>query len=250
MHSAASALRLALLAAAIALSAAVWAQAAPAGVPARAQVQAAVDRVSRDPDLPQKVKESRLRLKARTPEPAKPDDGDFKWLREFVRWLTEAGRLLVWLAGAAAAAIVLVSLRRWARARAAAAGFQAGALPSHVQSLDIRPESLPAEIGTAAAALWERGDHRAALSLLYRGALSRLVHEHGVPIRAASTEGECVTLAARRLEPAGSEFFARLVQAWQVAVYGARPPATGQALALCRDFDACLPPRRRPEAAA
>jgi hypothetical protein len=251
LRSAASALRHALLAAALAVPAAVWAQAvAPAGPPTRAQVQAAVERVSHDPDLPQKVKETKLRLKPRTPEPAKPGEGDFKWLREFVRWLTEAGRLLVWLAGAAAVAAVLVSLRRWARARAAAAAFQANALPSHVQSLDIRPESLPAQIGEAAAALWQRGDYRAALSLLYRGALSRLVHEHGVPIRAASTEGECVTLAGRRLEPASGEFFARLVQAWQVAVYGARLPAAEQALALCRDFDTCLPARPRPEPAA
>jgi hypothetical protein len=143
-----------------------------------------------------------------------------------------------------------LGLRCLPRPPSAAAAFQANALPSHVQSLDIRPESLPVQIGEAAAALWQRGDYRAALSLLYRGALSRLVHEHGVPIRAASTEGECVALAGRRLAPASGEFFARLVQAWQVAVYGARLPVAEQALALCRDFDTCLPARPRPEPAA
>jgi len=75
------------------------------------------------------------------------------------------------------------------------------------------------------------------LSLLYRGALSRLVHQHAVPIRAASTEGECVALAAARLAPERSAFFGRLVSAWQLAVYGARLPESSSVLALCADFD-------------
>jgi len=236
----------ALLALALVLPAAAAQDAGTGEAPTRAQVQAAIERVSRDPDLPRKVKETKLRLKPKTADPAKPDS-NFKWLAAFFRWMSEAGRLLVWLAGAAALAVLLVGLRRWARARTATAAFQANALPSHVQSLDIRPESLPTRIGEAAAALWQRGEFRAALSLLYRGALSRLVHDHEVPIRVASTEGECVALANRRLDTAGGDFFARLVQAWQVAVYGARLPATEQALALCREFDIHLPARPRPE---
>ena len=47
--------------------------------------------------------------------------------------------------------------------------------PTHVRDLDIRPETLPADIGAAARQLWERGEQRAALALLYRGMLSRLV---------------------------------------------------------------------------
>ena len=94
--------------------------------------------------------------------------------------------------------------------------------------------------------LWQRGQARAALSLLYRGALSRLVHGHGVPVRAASTEGECVQLAARHLAAPGSAFFARLVGLWQAAVYGARLPDEASVLALCAEFDARLPRRSTP----
>jgi hypothetical protein len=114
-------------------------------------------------------------------------------------------------------------------------------LPSHVGSLDIRPESLPDDIGNAAAGLWQRGQQRAALSLLYRGALSRLVHAHGVPVRAASTEGECVALASTRLAPEAQAFFVRLVDAWQLAAYGGRLPGTAQVLAICGEFDLHLP---------
>jgi hypothetical protein len=174
--------------------------------------------------------------------------GWFGWLR----WLGRAGnaiarsaRVLVWLLGAALAVWVLFQLRRWARWRSAPLVRQPAALPSHVGKLDIQPESLPENIGAAAAALWRRGQYeqqRAALSLLYRGALSRLVHgQAAVPIRATSTEGDCLALARPRLPEGAYDFFAGLVQVWQLAAYGARLPETAQVLALCDGFAPNLP---------
>jgi hypothetical protein len=224
------------------------ATAVSASQPSRQEVQAAAARVAQDPDLASKIKKMTLRLKQGDDEPEKPDPNPrWKWLLELLKWMSETGRLLVWLAGALALALLLVGLRRWMRARADARAPDLGVLPSHVQSLDIRPESLPDDVGQAAAALWQRGEHRAALSLLYRGALSRLVHDHAVPIRAAATEGECLALATRALDAGRGDFFARLVRAWQLAVYGARLPADADVLALCRDFDSHL---RRAEVAS
>jgi hypothetical protein len=208
--------------------------------PSRQEVQAATSRVAQDPDLAVKAKEKTLRFK-RSDEPRKPDASPgLKWLTDLMQWISETARLLVWAGGAVVVALLLVGVRRWMRARAEARLPALGALPSHVQSLDIRPESLPQDVGAAAAALWQRGEHRAALSLLYRGALSRLVHDHAVPIRAATTEGECLALAQRTLDPRRGDFFARLVRAWQLAVYGARLPQDAEALALCREFDVHL----------
>ncbi|WP_374593966.1 DUF4129 domain-containing protein, partial [Aquabacterium sp.] len=110
-------------------------------------------------------------------------------------------------------------------------------LPSHVRELDIRPQSLPERVGEAAQCLWLQGAHREALSLLYRGMLSRLVHDHAVPIRAASTEGECVQLARGHVDARCGEFVSELVQAWQLAVYGARLPEAATVLALCEHFE-------------
>jgi hypothetical protein len=112
-----------------------------------------------------------------------------------------------------------------------------------VRDLDIRPQSLPDDVPAAVRALWQRGESRAALSLLYRGALSRLVHDHGVPVRAASTEGECATLASRHLDAERGAFVARLIGLWQVAVYGARLPEGAAVLAVCDEFNARLPRR-------
>jgi len=211
----------------------------PASAPTREQVNTEVEKLRADPDLSGVHKQKTLRFKSdksdkkKKAEPSSLPD----WLRNFARWMTEAGRAVVWALAALAVALFIVSLRHWIRVRAGAVKGPHAALPSHVRDLDIRPESLPDQIGAAAAALWQRGEHRAALSLLYRGALSRLVHQHALPIRAASTEGECMALAAARLAPERSAFFGRLVNAWQLAVYGARLPESSSVLALCADFD-------------
>jgi len=210
----------------------------PASTPTREQVNAEVEKLRADPDLSGVHKQKTLRFKKDEDKKKKAEPSSLPdWLRGFARWMTEAGRAVVWVLGGLAVALFIVGLRHWIRVRAGAVKGPHAALPSHVRDLDIRPESLPDQIGTAAAALWQLGEHRAALSLLYRGALSRLVHQHAVPIRAASTEGECVALAAARLAPERSAFFGRLVSAWQLAVYGARLPESSSVLALCADFD-------------
>ena len=116
-----------------------------------------------------------------------------------------------------------------------------------MRDLDIRPESLPDDVGGAGRALWERGEHRAALALLYRGLLSRLVHVYAVPIRASSTEGDCLALAAPHLRGPAAGYAARLVGTWQGAVYGAEAPAEPAVQALCTEFGTVLD---RPAAAA
>jgi len=209
----------------------------------RQQVQSAADRVRTDPNLPGSKSEKTLRLKdqSKKPEDKKKKDSDgFTWLKDFVTKVVEAARLLVWALGALALAWLVIRIRRWAQVRAGGGRHRMAPLPSHIGSLDIRPESLPDDVGSEVASLWQRGQRRPALSLLYRGALSRLVHLHAVPIRNASTEGECVALSEGRLAPPSLVFFARLVAAWQLAAYGGRLPPTAGVLALCAEFDAQL----------
>lgn len=212
----------------------------------RAQVQSAADRVRADPDLPGTHVVKSLRFKARDaerpPEAAAADGADGgSWFEDFFSAVSGGARVVVWGLGALALAWVALRLRRWIGMHAGAGRLHRDALPSHVGTLDIRPQSLPDDIGAAAASLWQRGHQRAALSLLYRGALSRLVHAQHVPIRVASTEGDCIALAEHHLSPASQAFFMRLVSAWQLAAYGGRLPVTAGMLALCNDFERQLP---------
>ncbi len=235
----------------IALVACTVAVGQPSGVaPTRAHVASAVAQLKNDPNLETTRPEKTLKFKSSTEEKPQPKRESTPWLVDLIQWLAESARLLMWGLGAVLVALLLVGIRRWIQVRGASATPRLARLPSHVQSLDIRPESLPEAIGAAAAALWQQGRQVAALSLLYRGLLSRLVHVHAVPIRAASTEDECVSLARSRLTGAPAAFVAQLVGTWQTAVYGARLPASDQVLALCRDFDLHLRVGATPESLA
>jgi Domain of unknown function (DUF4129) len=209
--------------------------------PTPQQVREATEAVYNDPDLHGLKADRELRFKDRE-QPKEPEAAaDMRWLRDLVRWFSQAGRWLMWLGMAALVALLIVYLRRWIAVRGDALAGRALTLPSHVRDLDIRPQSLPDDLPAAVRALWQRGESRAALSLLYRGALSRLVHDHAVPVRAASTEGECATLAARHLDAERGAFVARLIGLWQLAVYGARLPDGSAVMAVCDEFNARLP---------
>ena len=227
---------LALLFAAGAAQADVPAPAASAAVSVE-QVRDVVAEMRGDPAFSNRRTERRLRWiddGASAPPPGKAP----AWLLELARWLSEGGRGLAWLLGAIAVAVLLVFAWRWARVKADDVRARAALRPSHVNDLDIRPESLPDDIAAAARALLQRGESRAALSLLYRGALSRLVHDHGIAIGAASTEGECLQLAQRALPADAGAYFEQLVRAWQTEVYAGRSAGAAALDALCAQFDA------------
>jgi hypothetical protein len=163
-----------------------------------------------------------------------------EWLIQLTAWLAQSARVLVWTAVALAVALLGIYLLSLVRARSPATRPSHAATPTHVQDLDIRPESLPDNIGAAARSLWDGGEHRAALSLLYRGLLSRLVHVHNVPIRDSSTEGDCLQLAANRLKDAQRGYVSRLIGIWQHAVYGGQQPDTAALHTLCDEFSPAL----------
>jgi hypothetical protein len=140
------------------------------------------------------------------------------------------------------AAMLAVYISRVVRRRVGKGRSERFYAPTHVQDLDIRPESLPDDIGSAARALWDRGERRAALALLYRGLLSRLAHVHQVPIRDSTTEGTCLVLAATHLSEERHEYASRLVRIWQRSVYGGHEADTTAVYALCTGFRAALDP--------
>lgn len=232
---------LAMAAMCVALGAAAPAEPVAAPALSASAVRAAASAVEADPLLPGREKTKVLRSKRKSDDDKQPDKdkADTNWWEDLVGNLSAGLRVAMWLVGAGLLVWVLLRLRDWLQGQSGA-GTLAALPPTHVGSLDIRPESLPDDIGAAARALWQRGEQRAALSLLYRGALSRLVHGHGVPIRAASTERECLALAAQRLAPAPQAFLAQLVAGWQAVAYARRELPAQELEALCQGFDAQL----------
>ncbi len=139
------------------------------------------------------------------------------------RFFAEISQALAWIAVGLGVIAALVLARRHLLPLLARPP-DAYRPPDALFGLALAPESLPDDVAGAAARLATEGRFRDALSLLYRGALSVLVHRDHVPLAEGDTEGDCVR-AARRARPArGADYFGRLVAAWQRAAYAGRLP--------------------------
>lgn len=181
-------------------------------------------------------------LRFKQDKEAKPKEtqktGSSDWLKDFAGWLNRIGRAGIWtLCALLAAMFVVVAVRMRREAAQEAPLDLPGHTPQRVRQYDIRPQSLPDNVGAAAWTQWQQGDLRAALVLLYRGALSRLVHRHGLPIRGSSTEGDCMALAQRHVATATSDYFARVTSARLLGSYAGRWPESDEVRELCRLFD-------------
>jgi hypothetical protein len=109
---------------------------------------------------------------------------------------------------------------------------------TEIGGLDIRAESLPADIAASVRALWARGERRAALALLYRATLSRLVTEDGLALSRGDTEGDCLRQAnaarqAGRLDQGRLEVAVTATALWLSAAYADRWPDEAALLAAC-----------------
>jgi hypothetical protein len=231
-----------------ALVAAMLTSVAPAeparAAPTQAEIDRAVEKVKADPALATETTARRLVWNNVDHEPRKPTRWPrwLNWFGDLFGWLAQISSMLVWLLLAALAALLVIVIARLFASQRLPARGKSFIAPTHVQDLDIRPESLPPDIGAAARELWNRGEQRAALALLYRGLLSRLAHVYEVPIRDSSTEGDCLTLAARKLDTRRTEYATRLVRTWQRAIYGGLTIDAAEIHELCAGFAAHLDP--------
>jgi hypothetical protein len=220
-----------------------WIESAPARAeqPGQAEISSALETVKTDPNLATLRTIRILRWKGSS-TPRRP--GTFAWLAWIVdlfRWFDQSARFLVWaavvmLGGLLVAYIIRIMRNRGERMQ----GEESFVAPSRVHDLDIRPESLPKDIGAAARLLWDRSERRAALALLYRGMLSRLAHVHKIPIRDSSTERDCLALAAGYLSVARADYASGLVREWQRVVYGSEDIQTPTVYGLCDGFAPAL----------
>jgi hypothetical protein len=142
---------------------------------------------------------------------------------------------LMWTAIAILVAIAFYVLRKFIpEPRAREAGDYVP--PANLFGLNVSPESLPEDIGAAASVLVREGRLREALSLLYRGALSVLIHRHRVIVRAGDTEGDCERAAQAGLPREASGYFSRLLAIWRQAAYAGSETESQTVDELCRDW--------------
>jgi hypothetical protein len=233
MSGAASRAAAAMLAIGLALGIALAATPAPVAAQEKS-AREEIREVLKAPEFQQYKEGKRWRYRDE-PKPGKDDGLDLSFLERIAAFLSQISQGILWVLAGIAVIGLLLLLRRWipALAEARAAPYRP---PDALFGLALAPESLPADVPGSAAALIDAGRLREALSLLYRGALSVLVHRDHVPLAEGHTEGDCVRAAAKVLPATGAEYFQRLVAAWSGAAYSGRLPDAGWAAALCREW--------------
>jgi hypothetical protein len=159
------------------------------------------------------------------------------WLATIGQVLAHVAELLLWLA--LAALLLLLYLKRHlllAAWRGQSRPSSGKSPPQILFGLDVTPDSLPDDVPATAWRHWQAGNLREALSLLYRGTLAKLVHDHAMQIAEGATEGELLRDCRARLEPGPFELLVRLTNAWQQLAYAHRPPAAAEVEVLCREW--------------
>lgn len=212
------------------------------------QVRAQVQEVLASEDFQQTHQQKVLRFKTREEQPAKDAPVSFAWLRQLGAAIAYAmsaiaaiGEVILWAVVLGAALYLAIKYRslvhsfaRWQRPRRQ---FQ----PETVMGMDVRPESLPRDVSASAEQLWQQQQARAALALLYRASLAMLL-QRGLPLRAGSTENECLQLARGQTGESAlpaplADYFVQLTRSWQQLAYAHCAPQEAEALQLCRQWN-------------
>ncbi|SEA14122.1 DUF4129 domain-containing protein [Microbulbifer marinus] len=127
------------------------------------------------------------------------------------------------------------------------------AAPDTLFGLDVRQSSLPQDVCAEVLCLWQSGDQRASLGLLYRATLSHLIESYQFAFGDHLTESECAQLvrlrqrqpeasprqasepqqAPRPVSAGLSDFVQQLTASWQQLAYAHRAPATARVQSLC-----------------
>jgi hypothetical protein len=105
-----------------------------------------------------------------------------------------------------------------------------------VLGMAVTPESLPADLPNTVWDWWQQGRHQAALGLLYRGTISRVIEQSRVGIEEADTEGDCLQRVRQAGEVAFPQYFDAVTQVWLRLAYAGLVPQDEAVAALCRDW--------------
>ena len=156
------------------------------------------------------------------------------FLRALSLLLGKGAGILLWTAALLLVAVALYYLIKF-RPEPRLRNAPAYRPPDALFGFDLAPESLPDDVAGAAKELARAGRLREALSLLYRGALSTLLHRHHLAFDPGDTEGDCTLTVGIKL-PASADYFSRLVGAWQTLAYAARSPDANSVERLCDEW--------------
>lgn len=191
-------------------------------------------------------------------DPAKPATAQKpgeapQWLKTLLGWLdgqhfnvlAKVIEVLLWGAVIAAIGWLIWRYREYLQAfvsrRPRLPAKPKRAVPQQAFGLDLNRDTLPGDIAGSAEQLWQ-SQPRAALGLLYRGLLSRLLHDYDLNLKPADTELQVLMHVEQLQRPELLAFSRRLTTHWQNMAYGHRVPPAPSQQELCDGWRALFGP--------
>ena len=202
---------------------------APEAAYAQKNPKKEIAEVLKAPEFPHERDTMRWQPRQREASPRHTDSTP--WLN-FGGALAELLRALLWAAIAVGIGFLVWHVVRALPRFSAVPAREPYRPPEMLFGMELAPESLPADVAAAARALASKGRIREALALLYRGALSQLVHRRGVHLMSSHTEIEVLRLAP----PETSRYLGELVDAWRACAYASRPPGATTVEQLAAEY--------------
>jgi hypothetical protein len=158
-------------------------------------------------------------------------DADLSWISDLSRALASLIEPLLWIGIITLVVYLVIRISQAINPQPETADADT-VVPAVVSGLDIRPESLPEDIPAEARALWLAGKFRDAMSLVYRGTVSALVHRYGIELAESSTEGDVLNAGRKRLKADTGDYLLQITRLWQNMAYAHRKPEETDVLSV------------------
>jgi predicted lipid-binding transport protein (Tim44 family) len=171
-----------------------------------------------------------------SPEPPKPASSALSSspsaptaLMKGLAWIAGIGMKLLLLGGLLVALGVLVwfVMRQGWQIRLPASKRRAQ-IPLAAMQHILVADALPDDLGAAARRLWQGGQQREALAMLYRGCVKQVAADLDAPMPAHATEADCLRQADLLTDDLHRQRAVNIVHAWQYAAYAGRFPDEGE----------------------
>jgi hypothetical protein len=143
----------------------------------------------------------------------------------------------LWIVLVALLVVIALNHRRWLSWMSDRVSGARVSDPLEVRA-DAVTEQLPDDVPGAVRALLQKKRVRAALALLYRAAVERMVGQLGAPLPPGATESECLRQSRRLRDTRFAALFARIVRSWQGAAYAQRLPQAEEIEGLLAEWSA------------
>ncbi len=160
-----------------------------------------------------------------------------EWLKELAKFIAASIETILWLAVIGAILLLIYRYRNALVSLTLPKRQQKNhSVPDTLFDLEISKASLPDDIPAEVLALWAKNKQREATSLLYRGTLSRLIHQYQLNFKQGDTERDCVYLVDKHTEKSVTHYFLQLTAAWELVAYGHKLPPYEEISLLCHTW--------------